>query len=73
MPAHGECVSSRAVVAGGGERRCSDGGKGRGGPALSAAHWVVFLSVANLCQKDPDGRILSRYGRRDVWMLGNGW
>ena len=31
-------VSPRAVAVGGGERRCSDGGKGRGTSALSTAH-----------------------------------
>jgi hypothetical protein len=37
-----ECVSSRAVVAGGGEwRMCSSGERGEGDPGLSAAHLVV--------------------------------
>jgi hypothetical protein len=35
-----ERVSSCAVVVGGCEWGCSDGGERKGNPALSAAHWV---------------------------------
>jgi hypothetical protein len=35
-----ERVSSCAMVVGGCEWRCSDGGERKGNPALSAAHWV---------------------------------